>query len=953
MSRRATTKNRIGNEGSTLITVIVAIAFVTILTSIILGTSVMNIRMKAIDRRSKDDFYYAEKALNDVYSGIGQITAKAAGDMYDTTFKNVGTTVDGVDYSFSENAEKEFKKKFIKETKTKVKLSSLSDLKSLMQSYIVPVSGVTSTVEKVGGVVYEKYNGTVATEATADRVRIKGVEVKSKDDNGFTAIISTDIIIETPTLDFLSSSVDVSDYSLIANKGIYIYKDGNVVINGNEYAGLHSESEALPAAISSIDFGEEKLYGGINIHDAKVTMNGNYIVSKGDINISGGDATNHHYPKLTVGSPAGAGVSNANLPNVYFDTIRTVSGSELNKAENVLELNSNTYALNDLELNADNSRVKITGNYYGYNDKTLPDPSKKESGQTSFAFSSGHDDADSSAIIINGSHATLDMKDIRALVLMGRAYIDFSKGAKGGQSTDAEASKKTNVAATAEAIALKTNQQLYLLPADLLESPNPVLESGYGSGFKLAKVTDPVNHVTTEKINDWFGYCFIDTADPFKTYKVTMSDDSSVYYAYLNFNNKKWLKDTTNDPAAKFGYVEDTSGAVLGTGGSISSMELFFDIIMNQSRDYHNKFKNDAITAGKTGDDINEYVESKEKEKWGNAPTPYTIYGRIAKSMGWDYFDLQDCIIGNGASSAIIYSQNAIVSYETEKDPESGNVKRDSENNPIFSNYKRSNTVGMERYAGYPQNLFHRYQWITTFLNAHQDVVLEKDPNDSSSPIHTAAEISTVKSEWTGDGKGYYSSTTDAPPLSHFAELKKITSTLDTSTAAVIKKAQNAGLSRNAYGDIAVKKGNLTIGNGKDIITVGDTFKGVAIVDGDITVASGTTVNGLLMATGRIIIEAGTPAKPTTISYDKGLIQSRIEKEMAIVKGDTDPDTTETDDYKSYYLITYLSDNRPTGASGDNRLYKVISGSRKKEDRIEADYHTFMFYENWKKGPND
>ena len=65
-------QKRLNNEGSTLITVIVAIAFVTILVTIILGTTVVNVRMKGIDRRTHDDFYYAEKSLNDIYTGLGQ-----------------------------------------------------------------------------------------------------------------------------------------------------------------------------------------------------------------------------------------------------------------------------------------------------------------------------------------------------------------------------------------------------------------------------------------------------------------------------------------------------------------------------------------------------------------------------------------------------------------------------------------------------------------------------------------------------------------------------------------------------------------------------------------------------------------------------------------------------------------------------------------------------------------
>lgn len=947
-------KRIIGDKGSTLITVIVAIAFVTILTTIILGSSLMNFRMKAIDRRTKDDFYYAEKALNDIYTGIGQETALVAGQEYDNAFKNVGTVVGGVDYSMSEEAEKVFKKKFIEKAAAQIKASDLDGMKTLFQSYIVPVTGITCTVDKIGSISYELYDGTTATADTAERIRIKDVQVKSKDSHDFVAVISTDIIIETPTMDFLSASVDVTDYSIIANKGLYI--NGNATINGNVYAGLHAKNSVeVGDGAGTVDrlsvgtkkmlnddaYGAEKLYGGINIKGkasggSDVKINGNYITSKGDINLSG------TMPKLTVGNAAVAGVSDANLPNVYFDTIRTVDGATLDKNEDVLNLNANIYALNDLELNADNSKVTVTGNYYGYNDKTLPDPSKKEPGEMSFSFDSGHDDADSSAIIINGSHSTLDMSKIRSLVLMGRAYVDFSKGANSGQSIGG--SEVSNVAATAEAVALKTNQQLYLVPTDLLMSPNPVLEDEYGTGFELAETKDEYG-MTIKKIEKWFGYDFIDTSNVFKTYKVTMTGGDVVYYAYLNFNNKKWLK--SEEPSAKFGYVEDTSGAVLGTGGSVSSMEAFFDIIMN-SKKKHDDFVKSKTDAGMSEEDAEKAAETDELSI-STQPTPYTSYKRIVKSMGYDYFDLQDCIIGD-SDSAILYSQNAVVSYKTEKDSLTNEVKKNGDGDPIFESEMLQNKVGMERYANYPQNLYHRYQWLGTWLNAHQDITLENDPN---SETRYSGLVTNVKSEWKGDGNGYMASN-DAPPLSHYVALGKIIKYAP-NTIGDVENAAKRGLSRNAYGDCIVKSGDLVIGNGKDIITSGNAFKGVAIVDGNITVSSGTTVNGLLMATGVIVIEDGA-----TVNYDKGLIQARIEKELANIKmhPDAEPDpTTPGEAYKDYYLVSYLSKDRPTGNSyetDDNyRMYNVTAGSKKKTDRREADYHDFMFYENWKKGPTD
>ncbi len=951
-------KNTLANRGSTLITVIVAIAFVTILTSIILGSSVVNIRMKSIDRQTKDDFYYAEKALNDIFAGLGQETAKIAADEYENEFKKLGKDAD---YELSEHAEDEYKKEFVKKTVTNLKLPEIdpdapgaelnyANTISLLESYIVPVAGISCSVDSVKSHAFEKYDGTPSTKTDAQRIRLIGVQVSSKDGQGFQAVISTDIVIELPTMDFLSANVDVTDYSIIANKGLYI--NGKADINGNVYAGIHEDGDEVVAlVVDDDDYLPKNLYGGINIKGAgsgkTAEFNSNYIVSKGDINLSG------DHPCLRVGR---AGAADANLPNIYFDTMRTCKKSDseqaqLTKNKDAINLNANVYALNDLELNADNSKVVIKGNYYGYNDKTLPqpDPDNPKDSFESFSSKSGHDDADSSAIIINGSHSTFDMSGIRSLVLMGRAYIDFTEDGNSGESDGPVVS---NVAATAEAVALKTNQQLYLVPPDLLEGPNPVISSEYGDGFKLA-LTDK-DDPDSQKIKKWFGYTFIDPTEYYKTYRVTLADGAEVYYAFLNFNDKLWKKDDTvtlRNKENNFGYTE-YSGGYLGQESSVSSMEAFFDIIMNSAAD-RDAIIDDEMNNGRTHNEAKKAYENQ----MGSTPSPHTVYSRIAASMGYKYFDLQDCVIGDASDSAIIYSQNSIVSYETEKINDHGEIKvkvDDVTKVPIFEKIeKKDNNVGMERYASYPQNLFHRYQWLATRLNAHQDIPLKTDPNGDS---RYTSEITQVENEWKGsDNKGYYNDA-DAPPLCHFAALEKIIGkSIDTSSDRTM--AVDRGLSEISYGDCIIKDGDLIIGSG-GAVTVGTSiFKGVAIVNGNITVKTGTTVNGLLMATGVIILEDGV-----TVNYDKGLLQARIEKEMSNIRtypesepgGGKDASLIEAGSQKPYYLTTYLTQNRPAESTDDKYLmYKVSEGSRKKVDRIEPDYHNFMFYENWKKGPVD
>ena len=76
------------NKGSVMITVLVAFLFVAVLASIILATVTVNFKMRSIDRRTKDEFYYAEKALNDLYNGIGQECSEIMGETYNDVFGN-------------------------------------------------------------------------------------------------------------------------------------------------------------------------------------------------------------------------------------------------------------------------------------------------------------------------------------------------------------------------------------------------------------------------------------------------------------------------------------------------------------------------------------------------------------------------------------------------------------------------------------------------------------------------------------------------------------------------------------------------------------------------------------------------------------------------------------------------------------------------------------------------
>lgn len=907
------------NQGSTLITVIVAIAFVTILAGIILGVSVLNVRMKGIDKVTRNDFYKAEKSYNDIYIGIGQEMAVKAGKVYDNLFKKVGTT--GYDSAgAAEAAEKDFREQFIKEAYLMVNAEAEADRIAKLQKYRTTSDSV---VNHVGKVVIEKKDGTIINAdlgsddpitgyypaygglyTDAYRIRICGLELTVTDTTtSYQSVISTDIVIESPTLDFFGTNVDVSDFGLIGNKGIYINgyntaasATSSVDITGNIFGGLHS-TPILPGSPGPTDADDsiaDTLYGGINIKDVKASVDGNFIVSKGDINLAG------YQTELELGTP---GSSSANLPNVWFDTLRTVKeATDFTKAHTKINANANLYALNDLEINGNESEVTIAGNYYGYNDMTLYHTDSagavdfsldRDKLFDSLSFRSGRDDADSSAIIINGPKATLDMSDLNSFVLMGRAYVDFGK---------ADSDPGTKVIATAEGLAVKTNQQLYLVPTDFLEGPNPSTTNSFTFS------------ITDAEFDNWFGAKYLKSGR-YQSLPVTQGTET-VYYAYLDFDESLLWKWNGTE-------YEPYTGGYLGTSGSVSSMTAFFDEVMKSS----------AATETATETQPSAF-RMKERIEASAAYVPTTI---TSPDNEYNYFNLQGCVIGGGAtSSTILYSQNAVVQYE--KDATTGMVSGDLVDN----------TTGMERFAAYPQNLFHRFQLLCSHLESCQNVTLEQDPftqNMADDATHTYSFLN-PSTDWVVDTQA---------PVNHFIRQASGSYVIP----STLRRAADVspGDFEDTYGLIddlnVVSHGEIIACNGPYTIspTIATTFKGVAIINGDVLIPKNVDVDGLILATGTITVECGA-GENKIIRYDKGLIQSRIEKEIALIKASsaTSSVISSNDDLPDFYLIKYLSKR-----NGTDPLYDIstVLGTKKKEDIIKADYNEFMHYENWHKGPND
>ena len=249
-------KSRRKNQGSGLVLVIVAVAFIGILVGSLLTAVGYAYRLKLYDYNAKDNFYYLEQAMDEVYAGVGNQTltymqeayAEVVNDMvkYNADTKNYVTEDAGV-------LNTRFKHNFLMKVASSPLLDASGDaLDSFLRGYVTNsdvtlVKGRAKVVKYIMDGATEKVAGPSDTDFSS--IVIKNVTLsrtsnynRSQANGDFTQTISTDIVISQPdfTMEFNSINTDYStlfDYSMVADNGIEITQNQEEIsISGNVYA---------------------------------------------------------------------------------------------------------------------------------------------------------------------------------------------------------------------------------------------------------------------------------------------------------------------------------------------------------------------------------------------------------------------------------------------------------------------------------------------------------------------------------------------------------------------------------------------------------------------------------------------------------------------------------------------------------------------------------------------
>lgn len=405
------------NKGSSMVMVVAALGLISILTAVVLSTSLMNFHMKLAEQKSKENFYSAEGALEEIRAGIQK-------NAVSTALQHVYTLMmqDYADFGSEQ-------------MKQKCRDTYQMDLLGVYEDSAIPgrynVAVLSSYLDK--SVVRDDsgnylYGATLEATtnpalATSDRgVTLKNLVVEFFDKEGNLSVIQTDLLLAYPEFNFAyqTSLPNLSEHVLVANERLVADGTTDAKIYGSMYGGkdeMHLSNGAT-VTVSEADM---------------VVANRIRIEKKATFNI----------PEETT--------------NLWARDINLTSGN--------VNLFGITHVANDLNVKSIRdvpNYVCLKNQYLGFGNAKTAQYSAYIQDQVSKGAITLNDADFSSSIVINGADTTMDLSGLSYLLLAGNAYISAPKNSV-GRAVDPGVDIRTG-----ESLSVKSNQLAYLVPPDAI-----------------------------------------------------------------------------------------------------------------------------------------------------------------------------------------------------------------------------------------------------------------------------------------------------------------------------------------------------------------------------------------------------------------------------------------------------------------------------------------------------
>lgn len=237
--------------------VIVSLAFIGIIVAALLSAAGYALKLKLQEKNAKNNFYYVEQAMQEIYSGVGTHTVEELKSAYSYTIENMvrfdtklGTYVTITD----EEANKMFKQRFLTNIKNSDYFKSGTDkLAESLESFI---SNDTVKLDSDKLSLVKNENEIIIKDVTLTRTEEYSDSAAS---GTYTQTISADIIISEPDFEvqFNNISADYSaifDYAMVADMGIDIEQTASLSIIGNLYAASDYYNKTYDEGLDTSNF---------------------------------------------------------------------------------------------------------------------------------------------------------------------------------------------------------------------------------------------------------------------------------------------------------------------------------------------------------------------------------------------------------------------------------------------------------------------------------------------------------------------------------------------------------------------------------------------------------------------------------------------------------------------------------------------------------------------------
>lgn len=375
---------KLNNLGSSIVMVVVALGFIGIIVGALLSAASYAYKLKLQQMNAKDNFYYVEQAMQEIYVGVGTHTISEMKEAYTYTIENMvhyNTSEDVYETISNEKANEKFRDRYMYLLKSESDLfASGSDL--LADKLEDLISNDSVKLDK----------GKLSLEKKDDEIIIKDVTLTRTQDydknmgNGtFTQTLTSDIVISQPDfeINFTNLTANYSviyDFAVVADMGVEVNQgEGNdLAIVGNVYGGSDYYNKLYNQSL----YEEEeqfKVSASVNKDNAG-TITGSGIHSTGGLVEKEVKNKDKDKDGKEVGLPIGTFLSGTyTVANDVTDDDKTNEDSEENseEAQKKLKENERSYPVMTTVSNKGNAEHPLINNEYSRL-KDANDPSVKE-----------------------------------------------------------------------------------------------------------------------------------------------------------------------------------------------------------------------------------------------------------------------------------------------------------------------------------------------------------------------------------------------------------------------------------------------------------------------------------------------------------------------------------------------------------------------------------------------